>query len=276
MGFKTLMVHLELGRANDRLLSIAGDLALRLKAHVVGIAACQPIQLMYNETYISGDIVEQDREQIEKQLGDAERQMRTALDAIGVKSEWRSTVTPGSLADFMATQARAADLILTGPALRGSTFDSTRQVNVADLAMEAGRPVLVVPHGRDYLDLNRALVAWKSTRECRRAVADALPLLKLAHEVSVMEIVADEDVTRARQDVSDVAAWLARHGVIAKPEAVPAVGPDAERLYDLARERQADLIVAGAYGHHRLREWIFGGVTADFLMTPDRCVMLSH
>lgn len=276
MSFKTLMVHLELGRANDGLLAIAGDLAQRLKAHVIGIAACQPIQLMYNETYISGDIVEQDREQIETQLRDAERQMRAALDAIGVKSEWRSAVTPGSLADFVATQARAADLLLTGPVIPGSTFDHTRQVNVADLVMQAGRPVLIAPRSRDHLDLNRALVAWKSTRECRRAVADALPLLKLAHEVSVVEIAADGEIPRARQDVSDVAAWLARHGVIAKPEVFPANGPDAECLYDLARERQADLIVAGAYGHHRLREWIFGGVTADFLMTPDRCVMLSH
>ena len=276
MSFKTLMVHLELGRDNVRLLAVAGDLAQRLKAHVIGIAACQPIQLMYNETYISGEIAGQDREQIEKQLGDAERQMRILLDAMGVKSEWRSTITPGSLADFIAAQARAADLVLTGPSLRGSAFDHTRQVNVADLAMEAGRPVLIVPHGRDHLDLNRAIVAWKSTRECRHAVADALPLLKLAHEVSVVEIAEDEDIARAKQEVADVAGWLARHGVIAKPEAIPAIGPDAERLYDLARERQADLIVAGAYGHHRMREWVFGGVTADFLMTPDRCVMLSH
>lgn len=276
MSFKTLMVHLELGRANDRLLAVVGDLAQRLKAHVIGIAACQPLQLMYNETYIAGDIVEQDRKQIEKQLKDAEQQMRTALEAVGVKSEWRSTITPGSLADFMAMQARAADLILTGPSIRGSTFDHTRQVNVADLAMEAGRPVLIVPHGRDHLDLNRALVAWKSTRECRRAVTDALPLLKLAHEVSVVEIAEDEDVPDAKEEVADVAAWLARQGVIAKPQVVPAIGPDAERLYDLARERQVDLIVAGAYGHRRMHEWIFGGVTADFLMTPDRCVMLSH
>jgi nucleotide-binding universal stress UspA family protein len=276
MSFKTLMVHLELSRTNDSLLAVAGDLAHRLKAHVIGIAACQPIQLMYNETYISGDIVEQDREQIEKQLADTEQQARAALDAIGIKSEWRSTIRPGSLADFMATQARAADLFLTGPSIHDSTFDHTRQVNIADLAMEVGRPVLIVPHSRDHLDLNRALVAWKSTRECRRAVADALPLLKLAHEVSVVEIADDEDVPNAKEEVADVAAWLARHGVIAKPQVVPAIGPEAERLYDLARERQVDLIVAGAYGHRRVREWIFGGVTADFLMTPDRCVMLSH
>ena len=276
MSFKTLMVHLELGRANGGLLAIAGDLAQRLKAHVIGIAACQPIQLLYDETYVAGEIVEEDRRQIRAQIKDAEGQLHAALNAIGVKSEWRSTITPGSLADFIAMQARAADLVLTSPALAGSAFDHTRQVSVADLVMEAGRPVLIAPHDRHHLDLNRALVAWKSTRECRRAVADALPLLKLAHEVSVVEITEDENIPRAKQDVADVAAWLARHGVIAKPEAIPAIGPDAEHLYDLARERQADLIVAGAYGHHRLREWVFGGVTTDFLMTPDRCVMLSH
>ena len=89
MSFKTLMVHLELGRANDRLLAVVGDLAQRLKAHVIGIAACQPLQLMYNETYIAGDIVEQDRKQIEKQLKDAEQQMRTALTAVAT---WWSQV----------------------------------------------------------------------------------------------------------------------------------------------------------------------------------------
>lgn len=276
MSGKTLMVHLELGRTNDGLLAIAANLAQRLKAHVIGIAACRPMQILYDQTYVAGEILEEDRKQIEKQVREAEHQMHAVLDPMGLKWEWRSTVTPGSLADYIATQARATDFILTGPAIRGSAFDETRRVSIADVIMEAGRPVLIVPRGNDYLDLNRAMVAWKSTRECRRAVADALPLLKLAHEVSVVEIAADEDMSRAERDVADVAAWLARHGVIARPEVVPAMGPDAERLYDLARERQADLIVAGAYGHSRLREWVFGGVTDDFLMAPSQCVMLSH
>ena len=80
----------------------------------------------------------------------------------------------------------------------------------------------------------------------------------------------------AKDDVADVAKWLASHGINAKAEAIAAIGPDSERLCDIARERAAGLIVAGAYGHSRLQEWVLGGVTGDFLINPDRCVLVSH
>jgi nucleotide-binding universal stress UspA family protein len=276
MDYKTLMVHLELGQSNDKILAITADLAQRHKAHVIGIASCQPIQLAYNETYVDGDVLVEDRKLIEKQMKEAEAQLRSALDGKANGVEWRSTVTFGPLADYMAQQARAADLVITGPDLRGSVFDHTRQVGIADLIMEAGRPVLIVPKGHGALGLNRVIIAWKDTRECRRAVADALPLLKMAHGVNVVEIAPDEEISRAKHHVADVVDWLGRHGIKAKAEAVVSTGLDSECLDDLAHESQADLIVAGAYGHSRLREWVLGGVTGDFLINPNRCVLLSH
>jgi nucleotide-binding universal stress UspA family protein len=56
----------------------------------------------------------------------------------------------------------------------------------------------------------------------------------------------------------------------------PSGGEDSARLGELAREQKADLIVAGAYGHNRLREWMLGGVTRDLLMCADRCSLVSH
>jgi hypothetical protein len=71
-------------------------------------------------------------------------------------------------------------------------------------------------------------------------------------------------------------AWLQRHEVAAVPMASLVVGDDAADLSELAHEHDADLIVAGAYGHSRLQEWAFGGVTRDLLTRKNRCVLLSH
>ena len=73
-----------------------------------------------------------------------------------------------------------------------------------------------------------------------------------------------------------VAAWLGAHGLTAETVPVEARGDTAAQLEDVAERKGADLIVAGAYGHSRLREWVFGGVTAEMLMHPRRCVLVSH
>jgi nucleotide-binding universal stress UspA family protein len=276
MDYKTLAVHLELGQANDGLLDLTADLAQKLKAYVIGIASCQPIRLDFADGYLSAEILAEDRKEIERQIKEAEAAFHAKIDGKAAGTEWRSTVTIGSLAGYVAQQSRAADLIITGPDIGGSVLDQTRRVNIADLVMEAGRPCLIVPKGHNHLALDRVLIAWKATRECRRAVADALPLLKLAYEVSVIEMTTDEEISRAKHHVADVAAWLGRHGIKAKSEAAVTTDAESDQLREIAGERQVGLVVAGAYGHSRIREWTLGGVTRDFLMNPDRCVLVSH
>ena len=117
--------------------------------------------------------------------------------------------------------------------------------------MQSGRPILIVPDGVEALELESVVVGWKDKREARRAVADALPLLDLAGRVMVVELVPEGEISDARQSVSDVVTWLTRHGVSAEALAVPTVGGDKTRLDDIARERRAGLMVAGAYGHNR-------------------------
>ncbi len=120
------------------------------------------------------------------------------------------------------------------------------------------------------------MIAWKDTRETRRAVLDALPLLQQAARVSIVEATGAEDMADARSHVADVAAWLGRHGVAASGQTVPSDGGDAAQLDAFARDHGADLIVAGAYGHSRVREWALGGVTRSLLMHGSRCSLLSH
>jgi nucleotide-binding universal stress UspA family protein len=277
MDIETVMVHLELERPNEGLLALAADLATRLgAAHLIGIASCQPIQLVYADSYATGDIMAADREEIEVELKKVEQRFHETCKGKVKRLEWRSNVTCGPLADYIASEARAADLIVTGPDIGGSMFDHARQVRIADLVFQAGRPMLMVPKACTYLDLGHVLIGWKETPECRRAVADALPLLKLAGRVSVITIASEEELAPAKGQVKDVVEWLLRHGVKANGDVIAHKGDDVQRFARLVQEKSPGLVVAGAYGHSRLREWALGGVTGDYLINPDRPVLLSH
>lgn len=272
----TLMVHLELGHPNAKLLQIAADLAGRLNADVMGIAACQPLQIIYGDGYVSGDLIEQDREELEKEIKDAETEFRAALGNNRGNLEWRSTVTFISLADYLADQARCADLLITGVDRNGSIFDSSRHVDIGDLIMQLGRPALIVPSDMEKINLQRVLIGWKDTRESRRATLDALPLLKKAGHVAICEIASENGMAAAKARLTDVVGWLKRDGITAEPIAALATADDAARLDAIATEQSADVVVAGAYGHSRLREWALGGVTKDLLLRASRCSLVSH
>ncbi len=276
MTYATLMVHLELGHPNAGLLQIAGDLAERFDAGVIGIAACQPMQMVYGDGYVSGSFVEQDREEIDKEMRAAEAEFRGALQPRVETLRWRSAVTFGPLSDYLALEARSADLVITCVDRNNSLFDGSRHVDMGDLVMQLGRPVLIVPTTVDKLALERVVVAWKDTRETRRAVFDALPFLKKAAHVTVVEIAAEDDLAAACMHLEEVAGWLKRHGITASSVASPSTGDDPTRLNAIAREQGAELIVAGAYGHSRLREWVLGGVTRDLLLNAECCSLVSH
>jgi nucleotide-binding universal stress UspA family protein len=142
--------------------------------------------------------------------------------------------------------------------------------------LQAGRPVLVVPGAANKLNLDRIVVGWKDTREARRAVFDALPFLKKAAHVTVVELAEEEELAEAHKHVKDVGGWLKQHGVIAECIALHSAGDEASQLKAIAHKQSAHAIVAGAYGHSRLREFVFGGVTRDLLQCADLCSLMSH
>jgi nucleotide-binding universal stress UspA family protein len=143
--------------------------------------------------------------------------------------------------------------------------------------MRAGRPLLVVPPGTGNLDTKHVTVAWKDTREARRAVWDALPFLKSAESVHVIEVAERDDLDAAVARTADVVAYLARHEVNARAEArTKREKSVADELILVSEQVGADLIVSGGYGHARLREWAFGGVTSDLLEHSPKCCLLSH
>lgn len=178
-----------------------------------------------------------------------------------------------------AHRAQYADLSMIAGGLGDTREGDVALAYFGALLLESGRPVLVVPpRWSTRLPPRRIVVAWRPTREATRALHDALPLLRGADEVDLMVVDGVTGETRhGEQPGTDIAAHLARHGVTVHVVQRESGGkPISTVLLERARETGADLIVAGGYGHSRLREWAMGGVTRELLFTSPVPVFYSH
>lgn len=271
--YGTILVHAEPGKTSTHRVEAAARLARSLDARLIGIGAETFDPAPYSGAfmgYAGAEWVGLVQEQIAKNLAASEVAFRR--DAAGAEVDWRTIQDYPHRA--LIDTAHAADLIVVSPP---GDRGPQQAVEPADVVMSAGRPVLVVPEGRDHLIGMSVVVAWKNTRECRRALTDALPFLQRADEVIVHAVAKPEAAEAAASQVGAVVANLERHGVEARPLVTSiehsAVESEIVRVANLSG---ADLIVAGAYGHSRLREWAFGGVTESFLHRPSCFVLLSH
>lgn len=277
MTYATVMVSLALDQSNEARLQVAGELAERFEATIVGVAAAQfAPPLYFTDGAAAQSLIDREQASIKKRLADLEVQFRAATKARGGRVEWRSAMD--FPARFVLAQARCADIIVSGG--QSPTFsDAFALASSKDLVMQAGRPLLVVPDKVNWFDLRSVLVAWKDTPESRRALADALPMLRKARDVTIVEVPErDDDRSVVMAGVTDVAAWLARHGIAATARVSEAGKGEtaATQLEKIAGDVGAGLIVAGAYGHSRFRELILGGVTEYLVTQSVRSVLLSH
>ncbi|GAA5165083.1 universal stress protein [Viridibacterium curvum] len=276
MSYVSLMVNLQLGQRYDGLLHVAAGIADHFDAGVIGFTASQPAPGYRGEELAFGDIVARDVAQLKAEMVRMEVIFRTALADRAGKVSWRSALTSSPIAEVLAHESRAADLLITGRVAE-QDFDTVRHANNFDLLMRAGRPVLIIPAEIDVLHLNQVLVGWKDTREARRAIADGLPFLQAAQHVILVEITPGIHLRHpAHSQLDDVAIWLQRHAVHAETMVTTSADNDASHLRDLARELRADLLIAGASGHSRLNERSLGGVTYDLLRHASHSILLSH
>jgi nucleotide-binding universal stress UspA family protein len=276
MTYATVMVSLALDRSNDARLEITGQLAEWFGAHVIGITAAEFSPPLYFTTGEQAQkVLDEGRAAIRNRVAEVEAQFRAAMQNRAAAVEWRCAEDFPTR--FTVQHARAADVIVVGEDGRDALADPFMQANPSDLVMQTGRPLLVVPDTSNWLDLRSVLIAWKDTPEARRAITDALPMLRQAKDINVVEIIED-DVSRpaALSRVNDVVAWLSRHGVLAFGQVPDECGDAAAQLVRIASEVGAGLVVAGAYGHSRLREWVLGGVTKRPVNQSSRCSMLSR
>jgi nucleotide-binding universal stress UspA family protein len=274
-AYRSLLVHVESGGLATPRLDVAVSLARRFDATLIGVSAemLDPMVFSDPQGLAGGDLMVMAQQVLRDDLQRAEALFRTK--SAGVTSQWLSV--QGVPVEAMALASRAADLIVAGGAPVGRS-DKYRTADTAELVLVSGRPVLIAPPQGGRLRGEAVVVAWKDTREARRALSDSLPLLRAAETVVVLEVCEDKrEVDGAEGHATAVAEHLRRHGVPASAKvAVAHKSQAAAEILNHARVLDADLVVAGGYGHSRLGEWVFGGVTYDLLHSPEHFVLMSH
>ena len=177
--------------------------------------------------------------------------------------------------EVLAAEARAADLVIISS--HAVAEDVYHAFDPGTVLLNAGRPVLVVPDGIASNTGQRVLVAWKDTREARHAVQSALPYLAVAKHITLVEVAENVLERVARERLDDVEKYLLRHGIkVGGKSVLTPKGSISDQLTSVAKSEGADLIVAGAYGHTRLGEWVFGGVTRGLLENGEICCLLCN
>lgn len=278
MAYRDIMVHLTEDPRNGARIEAALMLAQQFDAHVTALYTLPaPQHIYYMSEYVPGDLIQQQIDEARARGQKARAAFEEAAGRQNVKADWlESELLP---VEAVETCGRAFDLIVLGQ----PDPDPTEPLEVPlgadvlphELALRAGRPILTIPYAGSYPVIGqKVMIAWNGSREAARAVHDAMPMLLRAKQVTVFGI--NPESSRGTPG-ADLARHLARHGV--RVETAYTVADDigaGDALLSAAADRSIDLLVMGAYGHTRLREMIFGGVTETILASMTCPVLLSN
>jgi nucleotide-binding universal stress UspA family protein len=277
MDFRTILAVTGI-EEDDRDIEIAASLCEEADAHlsVLVVALAAPPPIGEYAAVVSDAWLE------ERQADEAQLKARAAAVSRLV-ARTRSADVTGAYTEIAWTdeaigrRARCSDIAVAGPAsLSGGTLGNRL---VEGVLFFSGKPLLLVPEGsRPTLRPKRVAVAWDSRVEAARAVGEARSLLAAADEVRLVLVdpVADE-FHQGVEPGADAAAWLARHGARVTVDRLPSEGrPVAEIIGRHAHDMAAELLVMGGYGHSRLRERIFGGVTRSMLRRPPLPILMAR
>jgi nucleotide-binding universal stress UspA family protein len=273
MSYATLMVYVNVDHVSKALVSVATGLADKFSAKLIGLSALAIVPPFVAEGVVIVDnATELDIAQMKTRLAEAENKFGAAAGA-DRQIEWRSALEFPT--ETLISEARCADLIVIEKSKRSENM--YRVANAGGAILGAGRPFLVVPASVKSLAADHVVVGWKDTREARRAIQDALPFLHEAKRVTIVEICDNDKKEAARHGVDDVVQYLARHRIKAEARVeMRLLGSGADQIIGFAEDVDADLLVSGSYGHSRLNEWIFGGMTRDLLTSSPICCLMSH
>lgn len=273
MSYASVMVYVEADGVPEQRVRLAANLADKFNAMLIGLSALAVPPPMVADGVVMDEPTDADIELLKAKLADRGEWFRGIAGGDRRRLEWRPVLDLPL--EALAREARAADLVVIGRVKApGGAY---RALDPGAAILKLGRPALVVPEEMSLLRSERVVIGWKDTREARRAVRDALPLLQQAERVSVVEACGPGEEKTALRRLDDVTRYLTRHRIKAEPKVMLAQrGSGAEQLIGIAREERADLLVTGGYGHSRLGEWMLGGMTQELLAISPICCLMSH
>jgi nucleotide-binding universal stress UspA family protein len=253
---------------------VALRLGGRFDARVTGLYALQDIARFRRILAENSDPLRQLIERDQESATEAEQRVRALAEREGVDFDWLAG--EGDAAELIAIVGRLRDLVVVGKTEPGESFGVIERMITAP----TGRPVLVVPSTGPFLDVGQTvLIAWNGSAQAADAVMRGMPFITAAKRVVVLEGSEHRErlpVTAPKPPL-DLNAYLKRHGIEAETARTDATGADVGMaILDAARKVGADLVVMGAFGRSRLREWVLGGATRAVLDHMHVPVLMAH
>jgi nucleotide-binding universal stress UspA family protein len=278
MACQDILVVIENAAAVAQRFAPVAALAGRFGARLTGLFASGfPISAVYGDAAGWTQLVDAYFEAQRREAAAAEAAFRQALTQNKLAGEWiyHEADETGSV----IAEAALYDLVVLGQPDPDAGVGGVFGLRPQEIVLGCGRPVLVIPYAGDFADIaRRVLVAWNGSREASRALHDAMPLLEGAEAVTVIEI--DPSAAGAGPPAvaaAAVAVALPRRGIRATAETTTAGDIGVENLLlSRAADLSADLLVMGAYGHSRLREFVLGGVSRGIFRHMTVPVLMAH
>jgi nucleotide-binding universal stress UspA family protein len=280
VAIKDIVVFLDSSGASDARLDIAIDIARGHDSSLIGAyVPTEAILTRHPDEFARGSamnaVVGREMTSEDADAVRVAHRFAELTSASGISAEWRPIAKYGTAADLVL-RARYADLSIVG---QFATNASGALWKPEDLLFAFGGPALVVPLNAppSYRTGRNILVAWDSSREAKRAVADAMPFLKSAGRITILAVDPPDLSDTFGGPGAALARRFERHGVTATVLNVAARGRNVGSvILEQARRIEADLIVMGAYGHMRVIEMVFGGATRTVLAQMPVPVLMSH
>lgn len=279
MSYKTILVSLNEVYQLRSLLGAAAAIAEKTASYVIGLYVIPAPELRFSNA-VEAVMVEMDgdRTYFQGQEAAARQAFERAILSAGIEGEFRVVnATEHMIASTVIEHARQADLVIIGH----SNSCSSRAIGSGfseEIIVSSGRPTLLMPlDQRVTVRTDRAIVGWNGSREAARAAFDSIPLLRLADEVLII-LVAPESGTpgQAASTGIDLTKAFARHGIKVRPFDLHSSLEAGQALLEQVESRAAGLLVMGAYGHARFREFVLGGATRSVLKAMTVPVLFSH
>ncbi|NND49601.1 MAG: universal stress protein, partial [Rhizobiales bacterium] len=220
MSYKTIVAYIDEAKRCETLLNVARSLAEAQNATLIGLHVVPNVQIFAaGEPQVMADLFESEQRRFAEVASEASAFFNTGMKDASCKFEWHE-VEEGSetVGERVLEHGLVADLVITGQI--DPDIESPRRVGTPErIIMHGGRPQLMVPYIKLEGDLIRhVMIAWRASGEAARAVFDAMPLLKSAKKVTILEVDAEASAEVARVAGGEaLAANLQRHGVV-KPE----------------------------------------------------------
>jgi nucleotide-binding universal stress UspA family protein len=268
VSYQTILVHLDTSERCEERVRLASSLALRVNAHLVGVAATGLAPAMFGDMGDGFSRAANVRSELEMTTvaEEALDRFTERVKGLGLRS-YEARLESDEAAAALCLHGRYSDLIVVGQNQPDRSPAAVPASLTADIAELSPRPLLIVPYAGNFDVLgNDIALAWDAGRESARAVTEALPLLKLAKLVRIVTFNAKPSRSgHGPIPGADLALFLARHGVTAEVYREASQIDTGSALLSRVADYGSDLIVMGAYGHSRWRESLLGGVTQTLL-----------